>query len=74
MIKVVIDIMAETQNELIVATEQAEQKGVTLSVLNYEGPGGGWPEVELSGDDTAVTDLLREWGFELEEMENITYS
>ena len=68
MIKVVLDIMCETQNELVVATEEAKAKGVKLSVLQYEGPGCNWPEIELSGDDTAVTDLLREWGFELEDV------
>mgnify|MGYP003594284712 CR=1 FL=1 len=68
MLKVTFDIACEGKGELEVATQEAEAKGAKLTVLQECGPGGGWPEVQLEGDDTAVLDQLREWGFELEDV------
>lgn len=68
MLNVIFDIACEGKGELEVAAQEAAAKGLKFSVVQECGPGGGWPEVKLEGDDTAVTDLLREWGFELEDV------
>jgi len=43
--------------------------GVTGRVLVLNGPGGGWPEVELEGSEEALTKVLKvEWDYDDEDL------
>jgi hypothetical protein len=46
--------------------------GLEINVLVEHGPGGGWPEVELSGDRADVEHALRErWGMDEDEVRSV---
>jgi len=39
-----------------------ESHNITLSILTWHGPGGGYPDVELTGSEQDLRDLLQSMG------------
>ena len=58
MSKARIDVDVDTtDDELGALKRELSDRGLTMRVLQEEGPGGGWPEVEVEGDE----ETLRVW-------------
>ena len=52
---IIIDLSYE--NDISELYEEFAKSSIKLKVLQEEGPGGGWPEVELTGEE----EDLRAW-------------
>lgn len=60
-----IDFCYDEDTYVAAARRVANQFQVAVTLLNEEGPGGGWPEVSLSGSRDNVLRALREgWGYD----------
>ena len=43
--------------------DEEDLNRVTYSVLNLNGPAGGWPEISLIGDEQILNKILDEFGY-----------
>ena len=59
-----IDVAVETQEALGTLQAEAAQAGCSLTLLTWQGPGGGWPACSLVGPTGAVRMLLSAWGYD----------
>lgn len=51
--------MAHTDGLRTTVLDLEKQYGITVEVVNAHGPAGGWPEVVLRGERSAVERCLR---------------
>jgi hypothetical protein len=71
--KVSVDMAYDTATETpeSVLAEISKEFDVIGRVLIEAGPGGGWPEVQLSGSREQVSLALKErWGFDDEDLKD----
>ena len=51
------------KDDLLNFLDEEDLNRVTYSVLNLNGPAGGWPEISLSGDEQILNKILDEFGY-----------
>ena len=51
------------KNDLLNFLDEEDLNRVTYSVLNLNGPAGGWPEISLIGDEQILNKILDEFGY-----------
>lgn len=63
--KISIDIAYETCDELLKTFENLTRIGIKYEILQANGPGGGWPEIELTGTITKLNCWLAKHGYDI---------
>lgn len=51
------------KDDLLNFLDEEDLNRVTYSVLNLNGPAGGWPEISLIGDEQILNKILDEFGY-----------
>ena len=53
------------KDDLLNFLDEEDLNRVTYSVLNLNGPAGGWPEISLIGDEQILNKILDEFGYKI---------
>lgn len=56
--KIIVDIAYDTLNDFHITLAKIVNSGLTYRILNINGPGAGWPEVEVSGDESQLRPMV----------------
>lgn len=63
--KISIDIAYDTCDELLKTFENLTRIGIKYKILQAKGPGGDWPEIELTGTITKLNHWLAKHGYDI---------
>lgn len=63
-VKIEIDVLFNTSNELLGLLEHWTQLELTYKIIKAKGPAGGWPIIELLGDESIIIGELKRMNYE----------
>lgn len=56
--KILVDIAYDTLDDFHTTLAKIVNSGVTYRIIHINGPGAGWPEVELAGNEKEMRPLV----------------
>ena len=59
-----IDVAFESDNELLELMAHWTKLNINYKVINAKGPGAGWPEIKLFGDNEILCNELKRMGYD----------
>jgi len=63
--KISLDIAYENSDDLLETFASLTRNEIKYKVLQAKGPGGGWPEVELTGTIKKLNNWLAKHGYDI---------